>query len=132
MNLVTVKDGQATVHAEATFDDKFVFGADSTPSDIDRWLKERGENLQAVLFNVADFKDGRIFSLIKHLRHQGYQSDIYVGGDFALDQANYFIKSGITGFIVADDKLTTLKQTLSDLQTGHLGSSANALPMFRG
>ena len=42
--------------------------------------------------------DGRIFSLIRHTRHQGFQGEIIVGGEFALDQANYFVKSGATAF----------------------------------
>ena len=52
--------------------------------------------------------DGRIFSLIRHTRHQGFQGEIIVGGEFALDQANYFVKSGATAFLVDETNVETL------------------------
>lgn len=104
--------------------------ADNTPDDIDV-LKPYFATLQAVYFYVADFKDGRVFSLVKHLRNQGFDADIYIAGEFGLDQANYFVKSGASGFIVNDDKIDTLKHTLKDLKSAHFGQSVSALPMFR-
>lgn len=107
--------------------------ADTTADELDLLIKNHLLEIKSVYFYVADFKDGRVFSLIKYLRNQGYdkQNAIYVCGEFGLDQANYFVKSGANGFVVSDDKVATLKHTLTDLQTGHFGQSANSLPMFR-
>ena len=66
----------------------------------------------------------------RHARHKGYTGEIIVAGEFALDQANYFVKSGADAFVVADDQVATLSKTLTDLATGHNGESVNRLPLF--
>ncbi|WP_294035411.1 DUF934 domain-containing protein [uncultured Moraxella sp.] len=101
--------------------------ADTTPDEIDSAVADTPSSL---LFNLADFKDGRVFSLIRHARHKGYTGEIIIAGEFALDQANYFVKSGATAFVVADEKVATLTKTLSDLATGYNGESVNRLPLF--
>ena len=71
------------------------------------------------------------FSLIRHTRHQGFQGEIIVGGEFALDQANYFVKSGATAFLVDETNVETLtKKTLQDLATGYDGKAVSHLPLF--
>ncbi|WP_323842695.1 DUF934 domain-containing protein [Moraxella sp. Pampa] len=79
---------------------------------------------------VLDFKDGRVFSLVRQLRQLDTQARIIVAGEFGLDQASYFYKSGADGFVVSPERITLLKSTLNDLKTAHAGTSANALPMF--
>ncbi len=101
--------------------------ADTTPDEIESAVADTPSSL---LFNLADFKDGRVFSLIRHARHKGFAGEITVTGEFALDQANYFVKSGATAFVVADEQVATLTKTLSDLATGYNGESVNRLPLF--
>lgn len=101
--------------------------ADTTPDEIEAIVAAAPKSL---LFYLADFKDGRVFSLIRHARHKGYTGEIIVAGEFALDQANYFVKSGADAFVVADDQVTTLNKTLTDLATGYNGESVNRLPLF--
>ncbi|UNU74209.1 DUF934 domain-containing protein [Moraxella nasovis] len=84
-----------------------------------------------LIFYIKQFTDGRVFSLIRHCRQKGYQGQIIIIGQFAADQAGYFVKSGASGFVVADGQADTLTLTLKDLQTAHVGLSANQLPMFR-
>lgn len=101
--------------------------ADTTPDEIEAIVAALPKSL---LFYLADFKDGRVFSLIRHARHKGYIGEIIVAGEFALDQANYFVKSGADAFVVADDQVATLSKTLTDLATGYNGESVNRLPLF--
>lgn len=84
-----------------------------------------------VVFFVADFKDGRTFSLVRHLKNMGFNGRIFVLGNYGLDQAGYYHKSGATGFFVQDGQLDTITKTLNDLKTGHFGNSVNKLPMFQ-
>ena len=100
--------------------------ADNHLSDLDNLPK----SVQTVVFYVADFKDGRVFSLVRHLK-KTFVGDIWIAGEFSLDQSGYFYKSGATGFIVQDNQLATLKNTLADLKTAHFGQSVSSLPMFR-
>lgn len=104
-----------------------LLSADNHLSDLDNLPK----SVQTVIFYVADFKDGRVFSLVRHLKQTGFKGDIWIAGEFSLDQSGYFYKSGATGFIVQDNQLATLKNTLADLKTAHFGQSVNSLPMFR-
>ena len=102
--------------------------ADNTPDEIDELVKK---SLDKAIFFVKDFKDGRTFSLIRYLRNKGFDKEIYVLGNYGLDQANYYLKSGATGFFVKDEQLDTLLKTLNDLKSGHFGNSVNKLPMFQ-
>lgn len=101
--------------------------ADATPDDIEAAIADQ----ERLVFVVANFMDGRVFSLIRHARHHGFQGEIIVGGEFALDQANYFVKSGATAFLVNEANVETLTKTLQDLATGYDGESVNRLPLFR-
>lgn len=87
--------------------------------------------LKNILIYVKNFKDGRVFSLIRQLRKINTHAMIIVGGAFGLDQSSYFAKSGVNGFIVNDNKVDTLILTLNDLKTAQSRQSVNALPMFR-
>lgn len=100
--------------------------ADNTLEDITAAIGEQS----VLVFHVSNFADGRVFSLIRHARHQGFTGEIVVAGDFALDQANYFVKSGATAFLVTQDKVATLCKTLQDLATGYDGESVSRLPLF--
>ena len=42
--------------------------ADTTPDEIEAIVAAEPKSL---LFYLADFKDGRVFSLIRHARHKG-------------------------------------------------------------
>lgn len=84
-----------------------------------------------IVVYVADFKDGRVFSLVRQSRHLGFDGEILVIGEFGLDQASYFKNSGVTGFLVHQERLDTLTKTLNDLASAHKGISAGALPLFR-
>lgn len=103
--------------------------ADSTTEEVQSVLDTAPITVFVVY--VADFKDGRVFSLVRQLNKLCEQAKIIIAGEFGLDQASYFYKSGANAFVVPVDKVATLKSTLSDLQTAHTGTSANALPMFR-
>ncbi|WFF39383.1 DUF934 domain-containing protein [Moraxella nasibovis] len=103
--------------------------ADSTVSEVQAVLDQALVNLFVIY--VADFKDGRVFSLVRQLRKISEQAEIIIAGEFGVDQAAYFYKSGANGFAVSSDKVVTLKSTLDDLKTAHAGTSAGALPMFR-
>ncbi|MCL1623467.1 DUF934 domain-containing protein [Moraxella sp. Tifton1] len=132
----------ANEHAEDTLDlallDEFdklasrtkniLLTADNTTDEIDELLKKP---IDKAVFFVKDFKDGRTFSLIRYLINKGFDKEIYLLGNYGLDQANYYLKSGATGFFVKDEQLDTLLKTLSDLKSGHFGQSAKALPMFQ-
>lgn len=100
--------------------------ADATPDDIEAAIADQ----ERLVFVVANFMDGRVFSLIRHARHQGFQGEIIVGGEFALDQANYFVKSGATAFLVDETNVETLTKTLQDLATGYDGKAVSHLPLF--
>ena len=100
--------------------------ADTTPNDIESAIAHQN----CLIFLVANFMDGRIFSLIRHTRHLGFQGEIIVGGEFALDQANYFVKSGATAFLVDETNVETLIKTLQDLATGYDGKAVSHLPLF--
>lgn len=89
------------------------------------------KRIQNILVYVKDFKDGRVFSLIRQIRKTNETADIIVSGKFGLDQSNYFVKSGANAFIVADDKIETLIRTLNDLSTAQSRQSVSSLPMFR-
>ncbi|MDO4441190.1 MAG: DUF934 domain-containing protein [Moraxella sp.] len=103
--------------------------ADNTIDEIKDVLDEALINLFVV--HVSDFKDGRVFSLVRQLRQLSEQAEIVIAGEFGLDQAAYFHKSGANAFAVAPERVDTLKNTLDDLKTAHAGTSASALPMFR-
>lgn len=105
-----------------------VLTADNLPNDIEKLVN--AFELDDIVFFVQDFKDGRTFSLIRHLRNKGFDGDIYLLGNYGLDQAGYYHKSGATGFFVKDEQLDTILKTLQDLQSAHFGQSAKALPMF--
>ncbi|MFB6349717.1 DUF934 domain-containing protein [Moraxella sp. ZJ142] len=100
--------------------------ADSTPDDIETAIKADAP----LLFSVANFMDGRVFSLVRHARHKGFGGEIIIAGDFALDQANYFVKSGVDAFLVDAEQVPTLTKTLQDLATGYDGESVSRLPLF--
>ena len=102
--------------------------ADNTPDEIDELVKK---SVEKSVFFVKDFKDGRTFSLIRYFRNKGFTGEIYLLGNYGLDQANYYLKSGATGFIVKDEQLETIVKTLNDLKSGHFGQSAKTLPMFQ-
>lgn len=103
--------------------------ADNTIKEIESVLDEALINLFVV--HVADFKDGRVFSLVRQLRQLREHAEIIIAGEFGLDQASYFYKSGANAFAVRPELVTTLKTTLHDLKTAHAGTTADALPMFR-
>lgn len=104
---------------------------DSTLEELTDFFKNNIDHvINAVIF-VFDFKDGRTFSLIRHIRHLGYTDNIIVAGNYGLDQAAYYYKSGASGFLVQEHQLDTIKKTLDDLKSGHLGISAHSLPMFQ-
>lgn len=105
-----------------------LFTADNTPDEIDELVQKPIESL---VFFVKDFKDGRTFSLIRYLRNKGFDKEIYVLGNYGLDQANYYLKSGASGFFVKEEQLDTLLKTLEDLKSGHFGQSVAGLPMFQ-
>ncbi len=84
-----------------------------------------------IFFYVRDFKDGRVFSLIRQIRKINQSADILVGGEFGLDQASYYHSLGASGFVVDDDKVDILLHTLTDLKSAQQGISAHSLPMFR-
>lgn len=88
-------------------------------------------NLKNVVMYVQDFKDGRVFSLIRQIRQINLQANIIIAGEYGLDQSSYFVKAGASGFLVSDDKIQTLKHTLGDLKTAQSPKSLQALPMFR-
>lgn len=104
-----------------------VLTADSSLKDLDLALQIGSD---ALCFFVADFRDGRSFSLIKHLRHLGFGGEIWVMGDFALDQANYFVKSGVDAFLIPKDQELILQKTLKDLASAYDGNLVAALPLF--
>lgn len=106
-----------------------ILTADNSPNDIEKLVNDFG--FYDIVFFVQDFKDGRTFSLIRHLRNLSFFGSIYLLGNYGLDQANYYLKSGATGFFVKDEQLDTLLKTLDDLKSGHFGQSAKALPMFQ-
>lgn len=103
--------------------------ADNAIDEVKEVLEEALVNLFVVY--VSDFKDGRVFSLVRQLRQLSEQAEIVIAGEFGLDQAAYFYKSGANAFAVASERISTLKNTLNDLKTAHAGISAGALPMFR-
>ncbi|AKG19781.1 hypothetical protein AAX09_05495 [Moraxella bovoculi] len=103
--------------------------ADNTIKEIESVLDEALINLFVVY--VADFKDGRVFSLVRQLRQLREHAEIIIAGEFGLDQASYFYKSGANAFAVRPELVTTLKTTLHDLKTAHAGTASDALPMFR-
>lgn len=53
---------------------------------------------QTIAIDVPNFMDGRAFSMVKRLRAQGHQGDIIICGDYLLDQLDYYIRVGATGF----------------------------------
>lgn len=79
---------------------------------------------------VADFKDGRVFSLVRGLRLAGFAQDILIAGKFGFDQASYFYKSGASGFVIAEEKFELLSHTLGDLKSAYEGRSVSRLPLF--
>ncbi|OOR90694.1 hypothetical protein B0181_04550 [Moraxella caviae] len=103
--------------------------ADSTIEDVENITDQALVNLFVI--HVANFVDGRVFSLVRQIRALRAHAEILIAGEFGLDQAAYFYKSGANGFIVHEPKIDTLKHTLADLKTAHQGTSAAALPMFR-
>lgn len=105
-----------------------LLSADATIDEIEQLSS--GE-AQTLAFLVSDFRDGRTFSLVRHARHQGFGGEIVIIGDFALDQANYFVKSGVDAFIVPTDQVATLTNTLQDLASAYHGDVVSALPLFR-
>ncbi|USZ15053.1 DUF934 domain-containing protein [Moraxella sp. FZLJ2107] len=126
---ITKVYSDARTEAVAISEEELVaaLSADTTPDEIESAVQAAPASL---LFNLADFKDGRVFSLIRHARHKGFAGEIIVAGDFALDQANYFVKSGATAFLVEEAKLATLTKTLQDLATGYDGETISRLPLF--
>lgn len=103
--------------------------ADNSLDELDNFLLSK--EIDRAVFFVKDFKDGRTFSLIRYLRNKGFDKEIYVLGNYGLDQANYYIKSGATGFFIKEEQLETLLKTLEDLKSGHFGNSVNQLPIFQ-
>ncbi|MDO5650508.1 MAG: DUF934 domain-containing protein [Moraxella sp.] len=99
-----------------------------TADDIGRHLEL--SHLNGIVIYITDFKDGRVFSLVRHIR-QVSDVNIIIAGEFGIDQAAYFYKSGANGFIIDDNQIETIKNTLNDLKTAHFGQSASSLPMFR-
>ncbi|MDO4450774.1 MAG: DUF934 domain-containing protein [Moraxella sp.] len=106
-----------------------ILTADNSSNDIEKLVNDFG--FYDIIFFVQDFKDGRTFSLIRYLRNLSFFGSIYLLGNYGLDQAGYYFKSGATGFFVKDEQLDTLLKTLDDLKSGHFGQSAKALPMFQ-
>lgn len=104
-----------------------ILNADSTTNQIADTLKNKPEVL---VFDVRDFRDGRVFSLVRHARHLGFDGEIYVQGSFALDQANYFVKSGVDAFLVEENCVPTLQKTLQDLASAYDGCLIGRLPLF--
>lgn len=105
--------------------------ADTSIDELNQYFPKHNDQIRLLVVCVADFKDGRTFSLIRHLRNLNYQNAIIVAGNYGLDQAGYYHKSGATGFLVSSKQLDTLLTTLNDLKSGHLGKSVNSLPMFQ-
>ncbi|MDO4896465.1 MAG: DUF934 domain-containing protein [Moraxella sp.] len=105
--------------------------ADTTIDELNQYFPKYNDHINLLVIYVEDFKDGRTFSLIRCLRNLNYQKDIIIAGNYGLDQAGYYHKSGATGFLVQDKQLDTLLTTLNDLKSGHLGKSVNGLPMFQ-
>lgn len=115
--------------AEFGHEQKIVFTADNSLDDIENFVHHL-TGCDAVFF-VEDFKDGRTFSLIRHLKKLNFKGEIYLVGHYGLDQAVYYDRSGATGFFVQPEQLETILKTLNDLKTAHQGTSVNSLPMFR-
>ena len=53
---------------------------------------------ETIAIDVPSFMDGRGFSIVKRLRTQGHQGDIIICGDYLLDQLDYYLRVGATGF----------------------------------
>ncbi|MDO4427174.1 MAG: DUF934 domain-containing protein [Moraxella sp.] len=102
--------------------------ADDTADELSAIIAK--QPIANVVIYVADFKDGRVFSLVRGLRLAGFAQDILVAGKFGFDQASYFYKSGVSGFVIAEDKLELLSHTLGDLKTAYEGRSVKRLPLF--
>lgn len=109
-------------------DEYLLLTADDNEDELAEHLDIK--KLTNILIYVKDFKDGRVFSLIRQIRQVNTSATIIVSGEFGLDQSSYFVKSGATGFVVDDDKVDTLKHTLSDLKSAYNGQSVRALPIF--
>ncbi len=123
---IDAKGNETAVNLTAT-ELEAALSADSSVDDIETIVKAAPAS---ILFNLSVFTDGRVFSLIRHARYLGYTGEIIVTGGFALDQANYFIKSGASAFIVPTEQAATLKKTLTDLASAYDGSSVSRLPLF--
>lgn len=133
-------DNNCKDKAYVLFLDEFEFGQVRenvflllTADDSFENIKKKGDitHVNNFLIYVKDFKDGRTFSLIRQIRKENQSAQIFVGGLFGLDQANYYTKSGATGFFVQDEQLQTILKTLKDLKSGHSGQSVGVLPMFQ-
>lgn len=101
--------------------------ADNQLNDIQALLN----HIHHCIVYVKDFKDGRIFSLIRQIHQSDHRTKIWICGQYSADQVAYLSKIGVSAFVADDDKLTTIQKTIDDLQTASHGASANELPMFR-
>lgn len=94
-------------------------------------IKPLLNHIHHIVVYVTDFKDGRIFSLIRQIHQSDFESEIWVCGQYGSDQVAYLSKIGVSAFVADSDKLSIIQKTIHDLQTASDGVSVGALPMFR-
>lgn len=123
--IVTAAPTMAARHRDE--DINLLLTADDEFDDIKALLA----HIHRIVIYVTDFKDGRIFSLIRQINQSKVESEIWVCGQYGVDQVAYLSKIGVSAFVADSDKLSVIQQTIDDLQTASDGVSVSALPMFR-
>jgi len=68
--------------------------AEALPTDLSR--------IPLIVFESADFNDGRLFSIGRALRQAGFSGELRVSGDFLPDQLQYLSRCGFDSFEVPD------------------------------
>ena len=99
--------------------------------DLQALYAEQG-NVALVAVEFPVFRDGRGFSIAKHLARTGFSGEIRAVGDVARDRLALMESSGFTAFLIPEDRYSAEDlSAFTEVSVNYQGTTADPRPIFR-
>jgi uncharacterized protein (DUF934 family) len=99
--------------------------------DLQALYAEQG-NIALVAVEFPIFRDGRGFSIAKHLVRTGFTGEIRAVGDVARDRLALMQSSGFNAFLIPEDRYSEEDlRAFTEVSVNYQGTTADPRPIFR-
>jgi uncharacterized protein (DUF934 family) len=90
------------------------------------------DNVALVAVEFPIFRDGRGFSIAKHLVRTGFSGEIRAVGDVARDRLALMQSSGFNAFLIPEDRFSEDDlSAFTEVSVNYQGTAADPRPIFR-